>query len=333
MTDIPQQQSFTLLKGDALRLLPALDAESIHAVITDPPYGLTAKQDVEAMLIAWLKRETYVSDQNGYGGAEWDNSVPGPELWREAYRLLVPGGYVLAFAAARTIGITTMALQLAGFEVRDLIHWVYAPGRRSRDQSLIAAELGDPELAAQVVGLRPTLQPGHEPIVVARKPFDDSTTTVLDNIYDFGVGAINHVAITTEATGIASNVWVVHDFDCAPERCECEVLDSAASTHGTHIYPSERLSDRSLNIPKPGKFERPVAEDGSRHPTVKPLALMRALVEAVTMPNQVVLDPFLGSGTTMEAALLAGRRSVGCELNTEFIPLIEQRLTRCTAKK
>jgi site-specific DNA-methyltransferase (adenine-specific) len=332
MAKIPQQQSFTLLKGDALSLLPNLEAESIHAVITDPPYGLTKKLDVEAMLAAWLAGKTFVSDQNGYDGAEWDNSVPGPELWRETYRLLVPGGFVLAFAAARTIDLTTLALRLAGFEIRDLIHWVYAPGRPSRDQGKVATELGDTDFAPSVIGLRPTLQPGHEPIVVARKPFDEPCVTVLDNLYDFGVGAINHCAITGALDSIATNVWVVHDLECCPELCPCQVVASGAAKHGTHIYPSRLLSDRNLNIPKPGKSERPVAEDGTAHPTVKPLALMRVLVEAFTLPDHVVLDPFLGSGTTMEAALLSGRRSVGCEMNDEFIPLIKQRIERCTTK-
>lgn len=332
MKKIPQNQGCTLLKGDALVLLSTLEAESVHAVITDPPYGLTQKLDIEEMLTAWLAGETFVNQQNGYRGAEWDNSVPGPELWRAAYRLLVPGGFMLAFAAARTIDLTTLALRLAGFEIRDLIHWVYAPGRPSPDQGKVAAELGDSGLATSAVGLRPTLRPGHEPIIVARKPFDEPGVTVLDNVYDFGVGAINHGAITGAPNCIATNVWVVHDLDCTFERCHCEVDASGATKHGTHIYPNSRLPDRSLNIRKPGKSERPVAEDGTTHSTVKPIALMRALVEAVTLPNQVVLDPFLGSGTTMEATLLSGRQSVGCEMNDEFIPLIEQRLERCTTK-
>ena len=333
MKQIPQQQRFTLLEGDALLQLKALESESVHAVITDPPYGLTKTLDIEEMLASWLAGKTFVSDQNGYGGAVWDNSVPGPELWRETYRLLVPGGFVLAFAAARTIDLTTLALRLAGFEIRDLIHWVYAPGRPSRDQGKVANELGDTDLAPLVVGLRPSLLPGHEPIIVARKPFDRPGATVLDNLYDFGVGAINHGAITGAPEGTATNVWVVHDLECSTQRCLCDVESRGAHKHGTHIYPGEQLPDRSLNIPKPGKLERPVAEDGTTHSTVKPLALMRALVEAFTALDHVVLDPFLGSGTTMEATLLTGRRSVGCEMNAEFIPLIELRVQRCTAKK
>ena len=242
---------------------------------------------------------------------------------------------MLAFAAARTIDLTTLALRLAGFRFRDLIHWVYAPGRPSRDQGKVALELGDPDLAAHAFGLRPTLRPGHEPIIVARKPFDEPSATLLDNVCDFGVEAINHQSITGTEVGVASNVWVVHDLNCTPHQCNCGVDTSGAHAHGIGIFPSRSISDVSLNVAKPGKSERPVAEDGSTHPTVKPLALVnvRKLVEAFTDPDQVVLDPFLGSGTTMEAALLAGRRSVGCEMNSEFFPLIHQRLERCFSEE
>jgi site-specific DNA-methyltransferase (adenine-specific) len=327
-----KQPSHTLLQGDALQLLSSLPEESIHAVVTDPPYGLTANLDIEALLANWLAGETFISDQNGYGGADWDNSVPGPELWREVHRLLVPGGYVLAFAAARTIDLTTLALRLAGFQIRDLIHWVYAPGRASRDQGKVAAELGDVDLARSASGWRPTFQPGHEPIIVARKAFDEPGVTVLDSMCDFGVGAINHSAVSRANGSIATNVWVVHDVWCSPTACCCEVNQLAASSHGTHVYPAQLSSGHSLNVAKPGKAERPVAPDGTRHLTVKPLALMRTLIASVTQPNHVVLDPFLGSGTTMEAALLEGRQAVGCELNSEYIPLIKQRLQRCRAR-
>jgi hypothetical protein len=71
-----------------------------------------------------------------------------------------------------------------------------------------------------------------------------------------------------------------------------------------------------------------VGPDGTTHETVKPLALMRRLIEAVTQPGQVVLDPFLGSGTTAEAALSCGRRAIGCELEPRYFPLIEDRIER-----
>lgn len=320
---------FTLLKGDAAVCLTTVPDESVHAVITDPPYGLSSSLDLAEMLQSWLNGETFVNDVNGYAGAEWDNAVPGPELWRHAYRTLVPGGYVLAFAAARTVHLTAVSLQLAGFEVRDLIHWVYAPGRQATpDLGRAARRSGDDDATVErLSGLRATLRPGHEPIVVARKPFGEGVTSV-DNFLDFGVGVVSHDAITGQRGGVASNVWAVHDLDCTRGACCCHLNDFESTCHATRIYPSDRLGGGALSVAKPTKAERPMSPDGTRHETVKPLELMRRLVEAVTRPGQVVLDPFLGSGTTAEAALSCGRRAIGCELEPRYWPLIEARIKR-----
>jgi hypothetical protein len=180
--DLTLDDTFTLLPGDAIERLTTVPDESVHAVITDPPYGLSSSLDLEEMLRSWLDGKVFVNDVNGYDGAAWDNSVPGPDLWRQAYRTLVPGGFVLAFAAARTVHLTAISLELAGFEVRDLIHWVYAPGRQATsDLGKAARRNGEDELVERFTGLRATLRPGHEPIVVARKPFDDRDVTLVDS--------------------------------------------------------------------------------------------------------------------------------------------------------
>jgi site-specific DNA-methyltransferase (adenine-specific) len=327
-----KQKPFTLLKGDAYIQLQTLETESVHAIITDPPYGLADRLDIEELVDAWLNGETFINDANGYAGTEWDNSPPGPELWRQAYRTLAPGGYLLAFAGSRTIGLTQLAIQLAGFDVRDLIYWVYSPGRPAgRDQGRRAADLGDEELAERMSGYRPTLRPGHEPIVVARKPFDEFCDTVLDNYLDHGVGLLNHDAITSKPGTIATNVWVVHDLYCTEASCTCNVLVNPVAKHGTHLYPSVQLGAGALNVAKPLRIERPVGPDGTTHETVKPLALMTTLIEAVTQPGQTVLDPFVGSGTTAEAALLMNRIAIGCELEEGYWPLIERRIRRALA--
>ncbi len=89
---------------------------------------------------------------------------------------------------------------------------------------------------------------------------------------------------------------------------------------------------------KAPKKERPVIEreDGSKiqHPTVKPVALMEWLVELITPPNGVVLDPFAGSGTTLQAALNKGFHPIGIEQDADYIKLIEKRLEGlCTTHK
>ncbi|MFM9469749.1 DNA methyltransferase, partial [Streptomyces scabiei] len=86
---------------------------------------------------------------------------------------------------------------------------------------------------------------------------------------------------------------------------------------------------RFFYVAKAPKSERPVV-DGTAHPTVKPLALMRWLCRLVTPPGGVVVDPFAGSGTTLEAAYLEGFESIGVEMTPEYWPLIAARIERVT---
>lgn len=88
-------------------------------------------------------------------------------------------------------------------------------------------------------------------------------------------------------------------------------------------------ASRFFYVAKAPKSERPVV-DGTAHPTVKPLALMRWLCRLVTPAGGVVVDPFAGSGTTLEAAYLEGFESIGVELTPDFWPLIEARIARAT---
>ena len=84
-------------------------------------------------------------------------------------------------------------------------------------------------------------------------------------------------------------------------------------------------ASRFFYVAKAPKRERPVV-DGIAHPTVKPLALMRWLVRLVTPPGGIVLDPFAGSGTTLEAAVLEGFVAVGIEREADYLRLIEARM-------
>ena len=92
--------------------------------------------------------------------------------------------------------------------------------------------------------------------------------------------------------------------------------------------PIENLNERFKYCAKAPKSERPRAEDGTAHPTVKPLTLMRWLVRLVTPPGGVVLDPFAGSGTTLEAARAEGFASIGIEREPDYLRLIDARLNR-----
>lgn len=96
-------------------------------------------------------------------------------------------------------------------------------------------------------------------------------------------------------------------------------------------YNDKGGASRFFYVAKAPKSERPVV-DGVAHPTVKPVALMRWLVRMVTPPGGTVLDPFAGSGTTLEAAMLEGFNVTGIERKADYLPLIRARIERATAE-
>ena len=93
-----------LLKGDCLDLMKTLADNSIDAIVTDPPYGLE------------------------FMGKEWDKGVPALEFWVEMLRILKPGGHLLSFSGTRTYHRMAINIEDAGFEIRDMIEWVYGSG-------------------------------------------------------------------------------------------------------------------------------------------------------------------------------------------------------------
>ena len=93
-----------LMLGDCLERLRELPDCSVDAVVTDPPYGLS------------------------FMGKKWDYDVPSEDIWRECLRVLKPGGHLLAFAGTRTQHRMAVRIEDAGFEIRDMIAWVYSSG-------------------------------------------------------------------------------------------------------------------------------------------------------------------------------------------------------------
>jgi site-specific DNA-methyltransferase (adenine-specific) len=131
---------------------------SVDSIVTDPPYEL------------------------GFMGKSWDstgiaNSV---EMWSQALRVLKPGGHLIAFSGSRTYHRMAVAIEDAGFEIRDQIMWVYGSGF---PKSLnIGKQLDDWD------GWGTALKPAHEPMVLARKPL---VGTVANNVLTYGVGGLN----------------------------------------------------------------------------------------------------------------------------------------------
>lgn len=189
-----------LLLGDCLQKLKELEDNSVDSVVTDPPYEL------------------------GFMGKGWDSSgiAFNKEVWEQCLRVLKPGGHLLAFGGTRTYHRMTVAIEDAGFEIRDCIFWCYGSGfpKSHNIGKAVDKILGNER---EVVGENPNhresketdktwqnqlhtsdgtitkgnspyegwgtaLKPAHEPIVMARKPFKGS---VAENVLKNGVGGIN----------------------------------------------------------------------------------------------------------------------------------------------
>lgn len=114
--------------GDCLEWLRTLPDCSVDSCVTDPPYGLGKEPQPRDVLAAWLSGEEYQPGGRGFMGQAWDAFVPSPPVWAEIFRVLKPGGHLLAFAGSRTYDWIALGVRLAGFEVRDQLLWLYGSG-------------------------------------------------------------------------------------------------------------------------------------------------------------------------------------------------------------
>lgn len=132
---------YTLHAGDCTEVLKTLAPNSIEAAVSDPPYGLSdmSPAKVADCLSAWARGEAWTPTGKGFMGKEWDAWTPGPEMWRELYRVLKPGAHALIFAGSRTQDLMSIALRLAGFEVRDTLQWLYSASAMSKSHDISKA--------------------------------------------------------------------------------------------------------------------------------------------------------------------------------------------------
>jgi hypothetical protein len=122
--------TYTLYHGDCLDVLRGMPDNSVDSIVCDPPYGLSDHKPAEVLecLKAWIAGEPYIPKGKGFMGKKWDAWVPGPEIWRECLRVVKPGGHLLAFAGTRSMDLMSMAVRLAGFELRDSIGYAHDGG-------------------------------------------------------------------------------------------------------------------------------------------------------------------------------------------------------------
>lgn len=384
---------------DCVEGMRELPADSVDAIVTDPPYGLS------------------------FMGKEWDHGVPGEQFWVEALRVAKPGAHLLAFGGTRTYHRLACAIEDAGWEVRDCLGWLYGSGfpksmdvSKAIDKSLCAERAtvridakqvrnpksinsghgvdggdrpwmqlareqgfyekpGDipvSEAAKQWQGWGTCLKPAWEPIIMARKPFKG---TVAACVLEHGTGAINIDAcrvgsdtminqpagnkaggnsLNMSVKGMPENVDptvshgrfpanIIHDgseevLAVFPEtgksrksfnvnRKDTENIAMSGRNYARHSdeegYDDSGSAARFFYCAKASKKDR---GEGNSHPTVKPQAIMQYLIRLVTPEGAVVLDPFLGSGSTAVAAVSIGRHYIGYELSPEYFDIARARL-------
>ena len=402
MTPFHTEPRFTLHVGNSLDVMPTLPPSSVESIVSDPPYGLS------------------------FMGKAWDHGVPGEAFWREAIRVAKPGAHLLAFGGTRTFHRLAVAIEDAGWEIRDCVMWVYGSGfPKSHDVSKAidkaagaerevvgsytvrgtaakgthkgratsAADEGsaigctkDLEITAPATaearawdGWGTALKPAWEPVIVARKPLEG---TVAENVLKYGTGAVNIDGCRVKALdGYIENAvtqginTAQTSYEPRRERRTFEPSHSGrwpanvihdGSEEGVEGFPDDNggSAARFFYCAKAGKADRndgcegipkrrcatlagadtdredidPVSErfrtspSSNNHPTVKPTDLMRYLVRLVTPVGGVVLDPFMGSGSTGRGALLEGCRFVGIELSEDYATIARERIAACAAE-
>lgn len=313
-----------LLQGDCFAVLRELDAESVDAVICDPPYGIRVNSE------AWDGQ--HIVDAAASFGAQELTPNEAFGVWcrrwaSECRRVMKPGAFLAAFGSPRTYHRLACGLEDSGLEIRDTLMWLYSDGvLKSRRYS---------------GGRAAALKPAFEPIALARRELDGSTE---GTIARHGTGALNTEGCRVEGRHPA-NVILEHAAECEEGACApgCTAAAVETSAAERRVRPAPT---RFLYCPRASRSEREAGCDQlpqttldlfpqagltrtglhNPHPTVKPLELMRWLVRLLCPAGGLVLDPTAGSGTTGAAAAIEGRAFIGIECEHAYIDVAAARI-------
>ena len=292
--------------AESLEHLKTLEDNRFDSCVTDPPYhlasilkrfgpgqkGINNKDEKEG------RNGPYHRAAKGFMGQTWDGGdiAFNKDFWKEVLRVMKPGAVLLSFAATRNYHRMAVAVEDAGFEIFDMINWIYGSGFPKRKNYL---------------------KPGHEPIVMARKGVNKS--------------------LNIDESRVPGYEWDTTKNRREPKKHKEAIYKLGLKKTGTGEkikgrYPANIIHDGSyyeewakyFYCAKASKKEK----EDTEHPTVKPLELMRYLVKLVTPKDGTVLDPFAGTGTTGEAALLEGRKYYLIEREKNYFKDIEKRLKK-----
>lgn len=296
-----------VVNNDSLQELLKFPDNSIDCVITDPPYFID-KLDNQ-----WSP-QSVTNDSNSHikhlpkGMKFSKNQVK--ELYDFYLKLctilfekLKPGGYFLSFSSPRLYHSIAMACEIGGFEIRDMINWTYThsmPKGMSVNHIINKMKIPEEEkeqLKQEYQGFKtPMIKSCFEPICVAMKPIGKLTFIKNELIFKTGLLDFNQ-KVGKNSDKVPANLMTTEEFN--------------------------ELYDKNFMISKPTKKEKGKI---NTHITVKPLHLIEHLVKLFSKEGSLVVDPFLGSGTTALACKNTNRRCVGIELNEEYCRISTERL-------
>ena len=227
-----------ILLGKCLDRLKELPDNCIESCVSDVPYGLGTKEPTVEKIIAYLQGEEL--DTGGdFMGKRW--AIPSVNVWREVYRVLKPGGYVLSFGSTRTFDLISLGLRAAGFQYRDTIMWLYSSGMpkshnvgnaidKMKGAKREVMSPATPEVA-EWGGYGTGLKPSWEPIVMFRKPFKG---TVSKNVLKYGTGALN-----IDACRVAHS----SEEDYEEHKKQVEAIKAKGGVRGNSWKNASDLSD------------------------------------------------------------------------------------------
>jgi len=300
----------TLLNNDCIIELEKLEDNSIDCVITDPPYFIDKLDN------NWSSKEVNEDVKNSHikhlpKGMKFDKSQIKElyDFYLKVSRILInkmkPGGYYLSFSSPRLYHSIAMACEIAGFEIRDMINWVYVqtmPKGMSVDHIIDKMELSDEDkvkLKDEYKNFKtPMIKSCFEPICVAMKPIN---TTFIMNELSFKTGLIDFSnKVGKDLDRVPANIITTEEFN--------------------EIY------DKNFLVSKPSREEK---GDFNTHITVKPINLIEQLIKIFSKENALIVDPFMGSGTTGVCCKNLNRSFIGIELNKEYYDISNKRINDC----
>jgi site-specific DNA-methyltransferase (adenine-specific) len=232
-----------VIHGDctvALRYL-ARDSFLVDAVVTDPPYHLASivarLGSPDAAPIQSGATGAYARASAGFMGQQWDGGDIAfrPDTWRRVYDVMKPGAHLVAFSATKGYHRMACAIEDAGFEIRDMLAWLYGTGFPKSHN-----------LDGEWDGWGTAMKPGIEPIVFAQKPISEDS--IAANVARWGVGAINIDGCRIHADDAQGGAYTVRRF--AP----------GADVNRNGAWKRDEVFEGEM---KPGRWPANVLHDGS----------------------------------------------------------------------